>query len=86
MINSLVSFKYRDDLYVKECCICMVEFDPENNLIELPCNSKLSFLFKFRFIFFLRHIFHDNCVKQWLTINGGCPICRSKLIQNEQDE
>ena len=24
------------------------------------------------------HIFHNNCLSEWLEINNSCPLCRSK--------
>jgi len=30
-----------------------------------------------------RHIFHTPCIKQWLVVNDGCPICRRSFDINE---
>ena len=36
------------------------EFEEEEEVRRLPC----------------MHLFHVQCVDQWLNINRGCPICR----------
>lgn len=45
----------------KECCICLSEFQTKEKVRKLTCE----------------HIFHKNCIDEWLT-NGDicCPICR----------
>ena len=30
-------------------------------------------------ICFLRHHFHEECLKKWLQLNANCPICRTDL-------
>ncbi|KAI7870645.1 hypothetical protein BDF14DRAFT_1720708, partial [Spinellus fusiger] len=41
-----------------DCAVCKDEFDREEKVIELPC----------------LHIFHDDCIKPWLKMNGTCPV------------
>lgn len=31
------------------------------------------------------HIFHDNCLGQWMNRTNSCPTCRSLLLQNDED-
>ncbi|KAF9901157.1 hypothetical protein BX616_002359 [Lobosporangium transversale] len=47
-----------------ECSVCKDEFTKEDNLLQLKC----------------RHIFHEDCIKPWLKLNGTCPTCRFELV------
>lgn len=47
-----------------QCIICMEEFQ-ENEIVKLlPC----------------KHIFHSNCIKQWLMKEKTCPFCKKEII------
>ena len=51
-----------DDL--KECLICMQEFENEDEVTKITCN----------------HIFHKNCIKNWVCRESNkCPICRLEV-------
>jgi hypothetical protein len=50
-----------------ECCVCLVEFEAQESVVTLPCNSK--------------HVFHDACVKKWLEQNNSCPLCKAPITQ-----
>lgn len=55
------------DKEVESCPICMVEFrmnDPEL-IAELNCSQK--------------HIFHLNCIKEWVKKKDNCPMCRERI-------
>jgi len=43
-----------------KCTICLSEFEVEEDVRRLPC----------------MHLFHVECVDQWLGQNKRCPICR----------
>ncbi|XP_014210132.1 uncharacterized protein LOC106640572 [Copidosoma floridanum] len=45
---------------IEKCTICLCEFEEEENVRRLPC----------------MHLFHIECVDQWLCTNSCCPICR----------
>ena len=47
------------------CVICSEEFQDNNLVIYLSCDS--------------RHVFHENCIKNWVKINAICPICRHSI-------
>jgi len=49
----------------KECVICMVEYQDEERILQLDCSPM--------------HHFHEECVKNWLKINGQCPTCRARI-------
>ncbi|CAL5402615.1 unnamed protein product [Camellia sinensis] len=46
-----------------ECCICLSKYREKEEIRQLPCS----------------HIFHMNCVDQWLTITSCCPLCKQEL-------
>lgn len=45
------------------CAICLQEFVVGLQVTRLPCS----------------HIFHGDCVLNWLTKSKACPLCRSEL-------
>lgn len=47
------------------CCICMLQFEVEDNVKVMPCNKK--------------HVFHNNCIDKWLSHNKACPTCRTEI-------
>ena len=50
-----------DEEYINdECSICLDKFQKKNIVNRLPC----------------RHIFHYNCLRDWLKDNNTCPLCR----------
>jgi len=47
----------------KKCAICLEHYIKGDDLIALPCI----------------HIFHANCIKNWLIRHSICPICKYKI-------
>ena len=45
------------------CAVCLQEMIAEELAVRLPCE----------------HIFHEDCVRQWLTSQHTCPTCRAPL-------
>ena len=50
----------------KKCNICLDEYKTGDKATILPCI----------------HLFHTNCIKNWLKKQNSCPICKFKLIKN----
>jgi len=48
-----------------ECGICLCEYENNDEIIKLPCSGK--------------HQFHATCIKQWLSVNRICPLCRARV-------
>ena len=64
-IDKLPIVKYDKDKYSEnyQCIICMEEFEKKEKVKLLPCG----------------HIFHDNCIKQWLLKQKTCPFCKGEI-------
>ncbi|EPS57981.1 hypothetical protein M569_16836, partial [Genlisea aurea] len=46
-----------------ECCICLAKYRVKEEIRQLPC----------------LHVFHLNCVDQWLRIISCCPLCKQGI-------
>ncbi len=71
-INKLKKFKMsekyckKNDKGVLEqptCCICISDIKKNEETLLLPCG----------------HMFHSECVVNWLNQNNTCPVCRFEL-------
>lgn len=64
-IDKLPNIKYRKEKNSEnyQCIICMEEFEEKEKVKLLPCG----------------HIFHNNCIKQWLLKQKTCPFCKSEI-------
>ena len=56
-------FKKEKNREFLQCIICMEEFQEKEKVKVLPC----------------AHIFHINCIKQWLLKQKSCPFCKSEI-------
>ena len=67
ILNELPETQIEDvsklDSEKKNCVICLEDFKNGDKACVLPCV----------------HIFHTNCVKEWLKTKNFCPICKFKL-------
>ncbi len=59
---------YYNNKEIKEennfCCICLQQYKIEEKIVEMYCN----------------HLFHSECIDEWLNNNPTCPICRMDVI------
>jgi hypothetical protein len=46
------------------CSICLEKFLEKDNITYLPC----------------LHLFHENCIFEWLKRKKNCPICKYKIL------
>ena len=46
-----------------ECSICLESYVLDETLRTLPC----------------LHMFHEECIGKWLSVNSSCPICKFDL-------
>lgn len=56
-----------------ECSICINQIE-ENNLINAHLDNNKK-----------EHLFHTECLLQWLSINKTCPICRESTCLTLKD-
>ena len=72
-LNNLPSTKLRDISKLeddkKNCIICMEDFKVDDEVIFLPC----------------LHIFHKDCILEWLNRHDDCPICKNKINNMNQN-
>ena len=47
-----------------DCVICMSQVENSASIRQLPCD----------------HIYHTECIDQWLLVNKKCPICRKPTV------
>lgn len=55
---------------IKECIICLMQLEKGAKLIILPCF----------------HVFHSQCIKDWLNNSIYCPLCKFKIIEKNMNE
>ena len=48
-----------------ECAICLDDFKESEEVSPLHCNIK--------------HLFHTDCIRQWLLTTPVCPLCKAKF-------
>ncbi|OIV96932.1 hypothetical protein TanjilG_00514 [Lupinus angustifolius] len=65
-IDSLKKVNLGKDIAKEECSICLVEFIGEEEVSEMPC----------------KHMYHQECITQWLRRSGMCPLCRYSMSKN----
>jgi E3 ubiquitin-protein ligase synoviolin len=62
--NQLILNKLKmPDKFDHNCTICFEDFLIDNDLRELNC----------------RHVFHYQCLNQWINCSKACPVCRDTL-------
>ncbi|KAF2362940.1 Zinc finger RING-type [Trinorchestia longiramus] len=54
----------------EKCTVCLSEYENEENVRRLPC----------------LHLFHTECIDQWLATNKRCPICRVDIEQHDDKQ
>lgn len=66
-IASLPSVNYKarssQDGNTDQCVICRLDYEDGDSLVVLSC----------------KHLYHPECINQWLQINKVCPICSCEV-------
>ena len=50
---------------VQDCSICLDEVINGDTMVQLPCHGK--------------HVFHHDCIEEWLGHKSSCPMCIASL-------
>ncbi|KAG0078349.1 hypothetical protein BGZ92_001492 [Podila epicladia] len=53
------------DQTAMSCVICLCEYEPDDLLRQMPC----------------RHLFHKDCVDEWLKLKRTCPLCKFDIAR-----
>ena len=71
LINTIPTTVITDSLSAEErsCPICLNEMEVGSEVRNLPCN----------------HLYHKDCVDEWLRVNASCPTCRFNIQPVEGD-
>ena len=48
---------------IEACSVCLLEYEKESICRFTPC----------------LHIFHSDCLQQWIMKHENCPLCRTEL-------
>lgn len=51
-----------------ECSVCLDDLSIGTTALRIPCG----------------HLFHEDCVKEWLKKSNECPVCRWELPTDDQ--
>ena len=68
LLKNVMRTKYKPEDHKDgndECVICMMEYKPNDETIQLPCDP--------------RHFFHSACIENWLKKNNSCPMCKAPI-------
>ncbi|KAI3823700.1 hypothetical protein L1987_05140 [Smallanthus sonchifolius] len=67
----LTVISFNEDLYAKElmCCVCLGEFEMNEKLHQIPS---------------CQHMFHVDCIRNWLHSNTTCPLCRCSVVNTSK--
>merc|ERR1712072_950512 len=63
-IGTLKSKKLKKKIKGERCCVCLGDFCKGDEIRKLGC----------------KHVFHKDCVDQWLMQNRKCPLCKTPAI------
>jgi len=61
--------KEMEDDPSQECVVCRDRFSSGQACTAMPCE----------------HIYHDECLSQWLGVHNSCPMCRMELPTDDDE-
>ncbi|XVF00634.1 hypothetical protein REPUB_Repub04eG0017800 [Reevesia pubescens] len=66
--RSLYTSKTKPNNSLKDCAVCLLEFEDNEYVRTLPVCS---------------HAFHVDCIDVWLKSHANCPLCRAGIFATE---
>ncbi|KAI3840746.1 hypothetical protein MKW92_051162 [Papaver armeniacum] len=71
--HSIPGITYKKDEHDIQdpCSVCLSNFEDGEDIRQLPI---------------CKHYFHSPCVDMWLYSHSNCPLCRQKLVAQEEEE
>lgn len=72
-INGLAVYELVSELEedCRECLVCRDNMEVGDEMVRLPACT---------------HMFHHECIKRWLQLQGWCPVCRSTISNADQED
>ncbi|KAK7358501.1 hypothetical protein VNO77_00430 [Canavalia gladiata] len=70
-LDKLPRILFDEDLRTGDsvCCVCLGEFEVKEEVLQIPqC----------------KHVFHINCIRNWLQSHSTCPLCRCSIIPSSK--
>ncbi|KAK1436122.1 hypothetical protein QVD17_01898 [Tagetes erecta] len=69
--DKLIVITFDQDIYSKNsmCCVCLGEFEMNEELHQIPS---------------CQHMFHGDCIRNWLHSNVTCPLCRCSVVNTSK--
>nr|GEW83543.1 probable E3 ubiquitin-protein ligase RHA4A [Tanacetum cinerariifolium] len=69
--DKLIVILFDEDLYSEDsmCCVCLGEFEINEKLHQIPA---------------CQHMFHGDCIRNWLYSNITCPLCRCSVVNTDK--
>ncbi|PON81354.1 43kDa postsynaptic protein [Trema orientale] len=73
LINLLPTSKYKFGSFFsrkksgERCVICQMRYKRGDRQMKLPC----------------KHVYHNECISKWLSINKVCPVCNTEVFGEE---
>lgn len=65
--NAFAYFGTGDPIPVLLCSICLVNFEQGDRIVSSSC----------------KHVFHKNCLLEWVSWNKTCPCCMKSFADPE---
>ena len=66
MLMGVTEFKLNSEEHLQEeCIVCMDKYEPDSEIMRLPCNEQ--------------HYFHKDWILKWVERNPCCPLCKAQI-------
>lgn len=73
IIKMSTKWQKTNELSTTECAVCLSRFANGKKVMELHCRPQIY------------HVFHQECIFDWLSKTRSCPICRKDFAEVLQE-